>query len=127
MSRLSLAAIAAALAAPTAVAAVLIFGCACGTMQNNGSWPGPEPGRIYGGVRLDLKEIGEAAGTLACPTPKKSSDSPGVQILFRTVDLPLSAAADTLSLPWNIADTIRRCRAEKKTPPPLAAAAARGD
>jgi uncharacterized protein YceK len=96
----------------TGVAAVLVFGCACGTVRNN-SWPATnqlEMGRIYGGVRLDAKAIGEDAGSLVCPAPDdhESGATHATRIAFWTIDLPLSAAADTLALPFNIADTIRR-------------------
>ncbi len=110
MARTGLAAALTAAAVPTGVAAVLVFGCACGTMQNNGSSAGPPSDynarKIYGGVRLDVKDIGKAAGSLVCPKPGDHDQV--FQMVFFTLDLPLSAAADTLALPFNIADTIRR-------------------
>ena len=63
--------------------------CGCGTLGDHGFGPCPQPRtpRIYGGVREDLDGI--------------TSDSVEAQV-FCTLDLPLSAVADTVLLPATI-------------------------
>lgn len=80
------------------VAAIALFLSGCGTLSNC-CWLFPEEGgkRVYGGVRGDC-EIAWQAVT--------DTDSPGGErrdILLKLIlDLPLSAVADTITLPYTV-------------------------
>lgn len=95
--------------------ALAFLACGCGAANNLVAIPGPPdfgfhgPKHIYGGVVNDVEVID------ACLDPSKS---PGrtwphritVLALFVVVDLPLSAAIDTFTLPWTIPATVGSTR-----------------
>jgi uncharacterized protein YceK len=74
---------------------------------------------VYGGVQLDAAELSEAAGaaftgTVLLDTGERVTldwDERAVApalALLHLLDLPLSAAADTLLLPWTISASLNR-------------------
>jgi len=88
----------------------------CGTIVNLSASPGKE---IYGGVKQDAlsgsDHLAEAFSRSTCPTfsPVPERPSPGKEALIKSfcagcgvcmwaVDLPISAVADTLTLPVTV-------------------------
>jgi hypothetical protein len=70
---------------------------------------GWEQPKVYGGVGIDCEEIHQIVSKRSLPDrddPKpyghgcKPFTDPGLNLLFYTVDLPLSAVGDTLTLPY---------------------------
>jgi uncharacterized protein YceK len=98
------------------MAALLALGSSgCGTIVNLSASPGKE---IYGGVKQDAlsgsDHLAEAFSS-SCPTfsPVPEKPSPGKKVLIKSfcagcgvcmwlVDLPISAVADTLTLPVTV-------------------------
>ena len=86
----------------------------CGTIGNL-----TDRGKIYGGVRLDAKQVCQTGEELVHPpkvlsyTAKKDV----VIVIFSSLDVPLSAALDTLTLPLTIPLTI--CHWLKGDSPPF--------
>lgn len=82
----------------------------CGTMHNVWScFDERVPQKlIYGGVREDKQSIREAAHlTISSSKPREVTN--GIShLVSRTVDLPLSAVGDTLTLPITIPEAIDR-------------------
>ena len=81
------------------LALLLLLGAGCGTIH---SYAGGCPG-IYSGVRSDLDLIGSYLGDDAYPSPVPLGlDAPTADAwdtLFVAIDVPGSAALDTLGLP----------------------------
>jgi hypothetical protein len=89
----------------------------CGTLYNHEIGPcprcRPDTFRVYGGVRKDVEMV--TAGFRAEP-----GDGPRVALFplaaaFLAVDLPLSAAGDTLTLPITIPAALQRRRQQEAT------------
>jgi uncharacterized protein YceK len=79
-------------------ACVAVVVCGCGTMKNVSGerFPIPindSPRSVYGGVRLDAKGAG-ALVSGRCDMP--------LLALAMTLDLPLSAVGDTVTLPYTL-------------------------
>jgi uncharacterized protein YceK len=79
----------------------------CGTVVGNGGlWSAPHYMEIYGGVKTDIDAEACCLKTLIKPT---KDDSRAASLLGGTcalIDLPLSAVADTLILPWTVKATL---------------------
>ncbi|MFQ5733694.1 MAG: YceK/YidQ family lipoprotein [Planctomycetaceae bacterium] len=96
------------------VAALSVLACGCGTILNFTDLPTkdhrviPAPQKIYGGVEVDaiggwgLMQTGIEAGFQYGPVYTLGA------IYVWAVDLPLSAVADTLTLPITVPATIER-------------------
>jgi len=82
----------------------------CGT-ANNWFFLSTEDGgmRIYGGVKNDVEEAKEsfsfAFSSMSTPFDRFTS---GIEGIFQTADLPLSAIADTLILPCTFMTGLKR-------------------
>jgi uncharacterized protein YceK len=89
------------MAASLALAAALALG-GCGTAANVFQLkPEEGGGSIYGGVRADLASVrGYAEDLQDAPDVRDQIDGASEALFVAAVDLPLSAVADTLTLPW---------------------------
>jgi uncharacterized protein YceK len=107
----------------------------CGTVVNCVSWNGPAGREIYGGVKQDaqngtshLAEAFYGPPPSLSPYPEKpdtgnhlltKSFCAGCGIGMLAVDLPISAVADTLTLPVTIPATLmKKPDKPKRKPPP---------
>ncbi|MFQ5731553.1 MAG: YceK/YidQ family lipoprotein [Planctomycetaceae bacterium] len=91
------------------VAAVSVCVCGCGTSMNLSTSTGDlGPKVIYGGVRIDAENAWKSPQFWKAIGPFWAS----VCFIGYTIDLPLSAVADTLTLPITVPATIDRgiCR-----------------
>jgi uncharacterized protein YceK len=96
----------AALALAVALAVALVSGC--GTMMNF-AHQGWDKSSVYGGVGWDVKLIPAFAdGTLWNGVEEEPFSLKAYMITLTALDVPLSAAADTLTLPLTIAATVKR-------------------
>lgn len=78
--------------------------CGCGTMDNLIENPSP---RVYGGVRSDVKQAVQSGGdALRAKSPGEFAVSAGTGALC-TLDAPLSAVADTVTLPVTVSHKLR--------------------
>jgi len=100
----------------TFVAAAALSGC--GTICNTWSCCSSGPHRVYGGVLLDAQAFVE---TFQAKDPEKQVEwsllNAGTAVLegcFLAIDLPLSAVADTLTLPITIPTAIEKISAKEE-------------
>jgi len=88
-----------------AVVVAAVGGAGCGTAANLVPYDSPRPARVYGGVRLDCETVGKRVDDY-WPQVKQGRYVYGIQLalesIYFAVDLPLSAAGDTLTLPYHI-------------------------
>ena len=114
----------------TACLAVVVALCGCGTVVNCVNYNGAAPREIYGGVKQDVingkTHLDEAFhGPAPCFSAMPQPPNLGRDFVAKTfcagcglgmlaVDLPVSAVADTLTLPVTVASTI--LKSDKKTP-----------
>jgi hypothetical protein len=88
------------------VAAVALLGGGCGTCTNITTYAPPDLGegqrRIYGGVRWDIEGEVRAWNTPYPETFRYDWGINGPMILAYLMDLPLSAIADTFTLPVTV-------------------------
>lgn len=105
------------------VASVALLNGGCGTAVNT-VWLAPFEGgqRVYGGVRADLGVMRELAsgetGMIASGEPVKMEPGERLRkLFFLSLDLPLSAVGDTLTLPYTIPVSVRRGINEYYFPP----------
>ena len=78
--------------------------CGCGTLDNVVGNPSP---MIYGGVRNDVKQAVQSTGdALRADSGWEFVSSAGTGTLC-TLDAPLSAVADTVTLPVTIGHKLR--------------------
>lgn len=94
------------------LAAVVSSGC--GTMGNMAG-----PGGIYGGVYLDGKAVCDAGRDLANQPegPQHTVCNDVAIMIFRTLDVPLSAVVDTFTLPLTTTRTICNWLKGESAPP----------
>lgn len=100
----------------------------CGTIGNL-----QDRDKVYGGLRLDGKEAFRACNDLIHPPqrPDYSVKQNAAIIVLASIDLPLSALADTATLPITIPTSIHHWLKDRDTsaipaaPPPPAAVPAR--
>ncbi len=78
----------------------------CGTMLGNMGGLGPRRYEIYGGVKTDFDAEADCFNSLIKPTTSEWRGSAILPGAFLLIDLPLSAVADTLTLPWTIKATL---------------------
>jgi uncharacterized protein YceK len=109
-----------AMACLASVLAAVLGGC--GTLVNCTSWKGAAQNQIYGGVMQDAKNgvyhVSEAMhGPAPCFTAMPKPPDPvrdfftksfcaGCGVGMLAVDLPVSAVADTLTLPYTVPATL---------------------
>ncbi|HEY3740522.1 MAG TPA: YceK/YidQ family lipoprotein [Bryobacteraceae bacterium] len=83
-----------------------VFLCGgCGTVMNLEDppksyfrrYPGTDANKVYGGVRIDAEQ--------GC---NKFDFAPFDAMYLLAIDLPLSAVADTITLPWTISAEVNR-------------------
>src|SRR4051812_7970370 len=110
----------------TLAAALTLAPCGCGTVWNltsQDTWKGSEPpaGKVYGGVALDAREAKECfVGTnhedLQALVYRPFWYATGLYLA--AVDLPLSAVADTLTLPMTVPSAFRQASTSDAPPRP---------
>jgi len=94
----------AAVKALLAASAVWLSGC--GTVANTSGMTREGRMLVYGGVRADVRGFQDAASRGDLPA-----------LTFCAADLPLSAVADTLTIPWTIAASGRAESPDEPTTP----------
>ncbi len=80
----------------------------CGTMGNLAGCCVSGPHEIYGGVRLDAKAAWESGGEAVHTKGLESLGHVAEAVCFLALDLPLSAVADTVTLPITIPTAIEK-------------------
>src|SRR6516162_1675069 len=98
-----------------AVLVVWLTGCA--SAANTLWWTPMEGGmRVYGGVRADAEVAGGGVKQMIHPDGASSFLDGFRDTLFPTLDLPLSAVVDTLTLPFTVAAALRKDDGSKPSP-----------
>lgn len=90
---------------PTACLALILSGSGCGTMLSHfGDCGSTPPPGVYRGTRFD-------AACIAAPF----ASEPHVELLpLGVLDMPFSLAADTIILPFDVADCSKRTKSKKE-------------
>jgi uncharacterized protein YceK len=104
----------------TVLAACVVSLSGCATVLNCTDPHGGAGGekRVYGGVLLDAAIAYKAVGGPAPSCSDWGLDRPAAWVgIWAALDLPLSAVADTLTLPFTVAAALQKDDPSKPTPP----------
>ncbi|MCI0640368.1 MAG: hypothetical protein L0Y72_02740 [Gemmataceae bacterium] len=83
----------------------LVFCIGCGTMNSMG-----RDSQVFGGVRSDADVIVESVGNVVRPASAKEFADNAVIGLVASADVPLSAIADTVTLPVTVPAALERSK-----------------
>ena len=88
-----------------------LYAAGCGTLGNTIGIRYPsEHLRVYGGVQLDVEQTQESVAKAKDAKTTNERVEACVGLFISTVDMPFSAVADTLTLPFTIPEAIERAR-----------------
>jgi uncharacterized protein YceK len=88
-----------------------LYATGCGTLGNTIGIRYPsEHLRVYGGVQLDVEQSQERIAKAKDAKTTNERAEACVGLFLMTVDMPFSAIADTLTLPFTIPEAIDRTR-----------------